>query len=188
MSLENLSKPALEALLASHFEATRHLEERLKSAEERLRSAEERLIATFPLIERDADIGETKKSWTSGPQLPFSPTDLRRRSSAPSPANHPHLSAAFLGCRLPRPLGSGQRGVWVLPLRRRGRVAALFLIASDGAERKKTNMNDYEGALTRLAARVHKDTFSKTTLMGAGERETRSSIPWIITLMLNFLY
>jgi hypothetical protein len=48
MSLENLSKPALEALLASHFEATRHLEERLKSAEERLRSAEERLMCAPP--------------------------------------------------------------------------------------------------------------------------------------------
>ncbi|KAJ7867135.1 hypothetical protein B0H13DRAFT_1897655 [Mycena leptocephala] len=75
MSLENLSKPALETLLAFHVEAA----DTWKNDSSQLRSAsglqKSGSYATLP-----------EQSWTSGPQLPFSPTDLRRRSSAPSPS------------------------------------------------------------------------------------------------------
>ncbi|KAJ6572241.1 hypothetical protein B0H19DRAFT_1065206 [Mycena capillaripes] len=91
ISLENLSTPALEALLAFHVEAARNIEERLRCAEESLRSTEEGLRSTLPLAEQNGDIEVSLEDAEnallpehSALQSPFNL--LHRQSAAPSPS------------------------------------------------------------------------------------------------------
>ncbi|KAJ7216736.1 hypothetical protein B0H12DRAFT_1078893 [Mycena haematopus] len=96
MSLNNLSKPALEALLAFHADAARRIEEQLR--------------ATSPLIGHDVELPITEGTNTeeqSGVlRSPFNQSDSLRQASAPSPS--PPSTPVRRSPRMPSPPSVGR--------------------------------------------------------------------------------
>ncbi|KAF7348658.1 hypothetical protein MVEN_01384200 [Mycena venus] len=102
MSLENLSKPALEALLAFHADAARRIEEQFGSTEERLADSEDQLKLQLPLADIEASLEDTEEQ--SGALLsPFNLAASHRRSSAPSSSPSPPSRPVHSALRMPSP-------------------------------------------------------------------------------------